>query len=165
MSAWKQTLLASGLLIATCSGAAEPGYIDAQLAITKPEQSGSGLVVAVAGGIPVPERRSIFLEGEISTTIVSPKRQGAKLSYTQVGGWGVYRQLIDKRFALHGKAGILYQYSKLEQEKANRGAAIGFAIGATIHSSRSLSYLVEATSVLGQLDLTRISAGIRYHIR
>jgi len=164
---WLNTIyIVAGLMLINISPvAAESIYVNAQLAFTRPEQSSSGLAAVVAVGVPVPERKNVFLEGELSSTLVDPKQHSMGLSYTQLGGYGVYQRLINERFALHGKAGLLYQYSKIEQSDSEGGAGIAFGIGATIHQSRDMSYLLELSMVQAKLDINYISAGIRYRFR
>ncbi len=157
--------ISSFFFVSTSSIAGEPIYANTQLALTKPEQSTGGIAAVVAVGIPVPERKNIFLEGEISSTLLDPKRHSMELSYTHLGGYGVYQRLFNEQFALHGKAGLLYQYSKAEQDDSVGGAGIAFALGATIHHNRNISYLLELSTVRAELNLSYISAGIRYRFR
>ncbi len=162
-----RTLFLAGCIffISTSSIAAESIYLNTQLALTKPEQSSSGVAAVIAVGVPVPERKNIFFEGQLSSTLLDPKQHSMELSYTHLGGYGVYQQLINERFALHGKAGLLYQYSEIKQGNSEAGAGVAFAIGATIHHSREISYLLELTTVQAKLNVNFISAGIRYRFR
>jgi len=157
-------LLFAGCILTLCTSqaAAELVYVDAQLAITKPERSTSGAAVLLAVGMPVPEQKNFFIEGQLSSTILEPEQHSMALSYSHLGGYGVYQRLINAKFALHGKAGLLYQYSKIEQGNSENSAGVAFAIGTTIHYSPDISFLLELSAIRAKLDLDYISAGIRY---
>ncbi len=157
--------ISSIFFVSTSSIASEPIYANAQIALTKPEQSTGGVAAVVAVGIPVPDRKGIFIEGQLSSTILEPKQNSMELSYTHLGGYGVYQRLFNEKFALHGKAGLLYQYSKIEQDVSAGSAGIAFAVGATIHHNRNISYLLELSTVQAELNLIYISAGIQYRFR
>lgn len=87
------------------------------------------------------------------------------LTYSCFGGYGVYRRLINENVALHGKAGLLYQYSKTEHAKSQGGVAGGAGIGVTVRYGRNTHYLVELSVIEGELDMVAVSAGIRYQFR
>ncbi len=167
MALLNRKLVTSGILLLAIAGNvfADAVYINGQLALFRPSGATAGYTAVAAVGIPVPERRGMFLEAELATTLVDAKRNGQKMNYTGLGGYGVYQRMIDERFAVHLKAGLLYQYSEREENDPENGAGIVFALGGTIHQSRELSYLIELSSVQGTLDLTALSLGIRYRFR
>ncbi len=167
MSAQKKLVAGGILLLTTISSAtAEPVYVNGQLVLLRPTGSTAGYGIALTVGTPVPKRKKLFLEAELTATLVNPERDSRELTYTGVGGYGVYQRLIDERFAIHGKAGMLYQYSEdKEKGDSQNGAGIAFVLGGTLHQSREISYLLELSSVQGTVDLTTLSAGIRYRFR
>ncbi len=152
------------LLVASGGAAAQP-YVDAQLALGKPTGFGTGLEALVSTGIPVAQRKNLFLEAELATTLMAPQKDSSGISHSSLGGYGIYRRMMDERLALHGKVGMLYQYSVPERGDIQRGLGIAVGVGATIRRDRAISYLIEGVAVQGTLDLFRISAGIRYLFR
>ncbi|HFC52928.1 MAG TPA: hypothetical protein ENJ43_00670 [Gammaproteobacteria bacterium] len=152
------------LLVASGGAVAQP-YVDAQLALGKPTGFDVGLEALVSTGIPVAQRKNLFLEAELATTLMAPQEDSSGISHSSLGGYGIYRRMVDERLALHGKVGMLYQYSTPEQDGIQRGLGIAIGVGATIRHDRAISYLIEGVAVQGTLDLFRISAGIRYLFR
>ncbi len=160
-----RTALSIFLLLIMNTGAAEQLYVNAQLALSKPSSFGSGVEALVAAGMPVPEHRNIFLEAELTSTLITPQRDSSEISYSSLGGYGIYRKMMDEQLAIHGKVGMLYQYSTPEQDDIRRGMGIALGIGATIRHNRAVSYLIEGVAVQGTLDLFRLSAGVSYRFR
>ncbi len=162
-----RTLFFAGCILVLCTSqtTAEPVYIDAQLALVKPERSTSGAGVLFVIGMPLPEQKNLFIEGQLFSTILEPEQHSRTLSYTHLGGYGVYQRLINAKFALHGKMGLLYQYSKIEQGDSESGTGVVFTVGTTIHHSPDMSFLLELSTARGKLDMDYISAGIRYRFR
>ncbi len=168
MSSWK-LLIAGSILSLTLvnDAAAESVYVNGQLALLKPSGFNSGYAAVVTTGLPIPERKNLFLEAELTVTLTAPEQDSRKLTYTGIGGYGVFQRLINEKLAIHGKAGMLYQYGEYDRgtNDSESGAGIAFVIGATYHRSRETSYLFELSSVQGTLDLNVLSAGIRYRFR
>ncbi len=158
----RRALLTCLLLVASGTGTAEQLYLNAQLALSKPSAYGSGAELLLAAGTQVPQHRDIFLEAELAGTLLAPERDSRRLTHYSLGGYGIYRRMLDERLAIHGKLGMLYQYSESEQGELQNGMGIAVGIGATIRHSRSISYLIEGTTLQGTMDLIRISAGFRY---
>ncbi len=166
MSAYRNLFTGGALFFLLASSVfADSTYVNSQIALLKPAGSTVGYGAVITVGMPVPERKNLFLEAELTATLVNPKKNSRELTYRGAGGYGVYQRLINEQLAIHAKAGMLYQYSEKEGNDSQSGAGIAFALGGTLRQNREMSYLLELSSVQGTLDLTTLSAGIRYRFR
>jgi opacity protein-like surface antigen len=174
----------AGLLLAGClafgsaqaqaqAQAQDERYTNAHLVNTNADGLSDGLPLVDPYGLKFPEARSnLSLEGEASTTILTPDTSIAdnafELSCYTLAAYAVYTQPISGRFSLYGRGGLQYENVSAKYyhpvlgkvSDSNIDINLGLGFGTKVLLRENLDFTVGLTII--DENINHLSAGGHY---